>query len=108
VYGNPYPAYGYPAPGSGYPAQGPGYQVGPGGAVAYGGVSLDISPRDATVYVDGTYVGVADDFYDPSSPLSVRAGRHRIQVQAPGYQPLSFDVDVLPGQVIPYQGDLQP
>ena len=99
---------GYPAPGPGYPAQGPGYQVGPGGRAAYGGVSLDISPRDAIVYVDGTYVGAADDFYDPSQPLPVMAGRHRIQVQAPGYQPLIFDVDVLPGQVIPYQGDLQP
>jgi hypothetical protein len=90
----------------GYP--GPGYQVGPGGRAAYGGLSLDISPRDAVVYVDGTYVGVADDFYDPSQPLPVMAGRHRIQVQAPGYQPLIFDVDVLPGQVIPYQGDLEP
>jgi PEGA domain len=109
IYGSPYPGYGgYPAQSPGYPVQGPGYQVAPGGAVAYGGVSLDISPRDATVYVDGTYVGVADDFYDPSHPLSVIAGRHRIQVQAPGYQPLSFDVDVVSGQVIPYQGDLQP
>ena len=108
VYGSQYPAYGYPAPGPGYPSQGPGYQVGPNGAAAYGGVSLDISPSDATVYVDGTYVGPADEFYDPSHPLSLRAGRHRIQVQAPGYQPLFFDVDVLPGQVIPYQGDLQP
>ena len=109
VYGSPYPAYGgYPAPGPGYPAPGPGYRVGPGSTAAYGGVSLDISPRDAIVYVDGTYAGVADDFYDPSQPLSVMAGRHRIQVQAPGYQPLIFDVDVLPGQVIPYQGDLQP
>ncbi|MEO8259144.1 MAG: PEGA domain-containing protein [Acidobacteriota bacterium] len=108
IYGSPYPYGGYPAQTPGYPPQGPGYQVGPGGAVAYGGISLDISPRDAAVYVDGTYVGVADDFYDPSHPLSVLAGRHRIEVQAPGYQPLTFDVDVLSGQVIPYQGDLQP
>jgi hypothetical protein len=108
LYGSRYPYGGYPAQTPGYPAQGPGYQVGPGGALAYGGVSLDISPRDAAVYVDGTYVGVADDFYDPSHPLSVLAGRHRIEVQAPGYQPLTFDVDVLSGQVIPYQGDLQP
>jgi hypothetical protein len=109
VYGSPYPAYGgYPAQIPGYPAPGPGYQVGPSDAAAYGGVSLDISPRDATVYVDGISVGVADEFYDPSNPLSVTAGRHRIQIQAPGYQPLSFDVDVPAGQVIPYQGDLKP
>ena len=58
--------------------------------------------------MDGTYAGVADDFYDPSQPLSVTVGRHRIELQAPGLQPLVFDVDVVPGQVIPYQGDLQP
>jgi hypothetical protein len=97
IYGYP-PAYGYP--GSAYPAD---QRV-----VAYGGVSLEITPADATVSVDGTYVGVADDFLDPSRPLSLTPGRHRIQLGAPGYQPLVFDVDVQPGQVIPYRGDLQP
>jgi hypothetical protein len=28
-------------------------------------------------------------------------------LQAPGYEPMGFDVDAVPGQVIPYRGDLQ-
>jgi hypothetical protein len=29
-------------------------------------------------------------------------------VSAPGYEPLTFDVDVIPGQLVPYRGDMQP
>jgi len=36
------------------------------------------------------------------------AGRHRVELSAPGYEPLSFDVDVVPGQLVPYRGDMQP
>jgi len=35
-------------------------------------------------------------------------GRHHIQLQAQGMQPMGFDVDVQAGQVIPYRGTLQP
>jgi hypothetical protein len=77
------------------------------GSTAYGGVSLEISPSDATVDVDGNHAGIVGDFSDPSRPLSLGAGRHHIQLQAPGYEPMGFDVDVVPGQVIPYRGDLQ-
>ena len=41
-------------------------------------------------------------------PLTLAAGRHSIELQAPGYEPVAFDVDVAPGQVIPYQGALPP
>jgi hypothetical protein len=77
------------------------------GSAAYGGVSLEISPADATVEVDGSYAGVVGDFSDPSRPLSLAAGRHHVQLQAPGYAPMGLDVDVVAGQVIPYRGDLQ-
>jgi hypothetical protein len=78
------------------------------GSAAYGGVSLEISPAEATVEVDGSYAGVVGDFSDPSRPLSLVAGRHHVQLQAPGYAPMGLDVDVVAGQVIPYRGDLQP
>jgi hypothetical protein len=100
-----YPATQYPAtqyPPSSYPAQ-PG-TVAPDDV---GGVSFDISPSDAAVYVDGQYVGVVDDFTSTSAPLSLTPGRHHIELQASGYIPLAFDVDVVAGQVIPYRGDLR-
>jgi hypothetical protein len=89
----PYPAYGYPA-------------VAPG--VAYGGVSFGLNPGDADVYVDGEYVGNARDFGGAAQPLTLSAGLHRIELQAPGYEPLVFDVNVVPGMVTPYQGGMQP
>jgi hypothetical protein len=92
-----YDPYAYP-PTYGYPSQ--------AGYAGYGGVSLEISPSNAAVYVDGQYAGVVNDFYYPSRPLSLWAGRHRINVQAPGYQPLEFDVNIVPGEVLPYQGSL--
>jgi hypothetical protein len=75
---------------------------------AYGGVSLEIWPSDAAVYVDGAYAGLVEDFDGTSQPLTLTAGTHRLEVQADGLAPLVFDVMVQPGQVIPYQGQMQP
>jgi len=97
-FGHPFPyRYGYLAPPY-------GYSVG----VAYGGVSFGITPGDAAVYVDGSYVGIAATFGGAAQPLALTAGPHRIELQAPGYVPTVFDVNILPGQIIPYQGSLEP
>jgi len=72
----------------------------------YGALSFEVDPADAYVYVDGYYVGAAGDFGPYGRPLSLRAGAHRIDLEAPGYQPVTFDVDVLPGQLIPFRGRL--
>jgi hypothetical protein len=85
-----YPAYGYPA------------------GVAYGGISFGITPADAAIYVDGDYAGIVSSFSGVSQPLTLPAGSHRIELQAPGFVPTVFDVNVIGGQVIPYQGSLQP
>jgi hypothetical protein len=75
---------------------------------AIGGVGFEISPGEAAVFVDGVYVGTANDFSASVPPLSLPAGRHHFELRALGYQTMSFDVDVIAGQVIPYQGTLQP
>ena len=72
----------------------------------YGGLSLEIQPYDAAVYVDGDYVGVVNDFSPLQAPLTLPAGVHHIDIDANGFAPLSFDITVVPGQVIPYQGTL--
>ena len=43
-----------------------------------------------------------------SHHLSLAPGRHHVEVQADGYVPMTFDVDVIAGQVVPYRGDLRP
>ncbi|HEY7173034.1 MAG TPA: PEGA domain-containing protein [Vicinamibacterales bacterium] len=100
----PYPvAYGYPAYVYGAP---PVAAVPP--PDSYGGIALEITPDNADVAVDGSFVGNAQDFSPTRQPLTLAPGRHHIELQAPGMEPLAFDVDVAPGQVIPYRGTLQP
>jgi hypothetical protein len=69
-----------------------------------GGMSFDIQPVDAAVFLDGKYVGAATDFGPQQPPLTVAAGRHHLDLRAQGYQTMSFDVTVVAGQVLPYQG----
>jgi hypothetical protein len=75
---------------------------------ATGGVSFEITPGDAAVFVDGVYVGTANNFSPTAPPLLLAAGRHHFELRAQGSQPMAFDVDVPEGQVIPYRGTLQP
>ncbi len=78
------------------------------GARTYGGVSFDIQPRDAAIILDGTFIGNAGDFSPNAAPLTLTPGPHTIEVQADGYQPMSWNVDIVPGQVVPFRGDMQP
>ncbi len=110
VLGYPVPytyAYPYPLPVYGYGAPRAPIIVGPS-STQYGGVALEISPPDATVYVDGGYAGLVRDFDGRERTLTLAVGRHRIEISAPGLQPMVIDADVYPGQIVPYRGDLEP
>ena len=111
----PYPpASGYPPPSnypsSTYPPDRPGPQgsigVQPGQANT-GGLSFEITPNTAQLLVDGVLVGTVGQFTPTTQPLGLVAGRHRIEVRAAGYQTMAFEVDIIAGQVIPYQGALE-
>jgi hypothetical protein len=109
VTGYPVPYFAYPHPVDvfGYAAPVAPVIVGPDSA-AYGGLSLEISPASALVYVDGGYAGLVGDFNGTREPLTLALGTHHIEIDAAGYQPWAFDVDVAPGQILPYRGALQP
>jgi hypothetical protein len=93
-----YPPYDYSAsPGSVYVAP-----------ANVGGLSFDISPSWAEVYVDGQYVGTAGDFGPSYQPLSLTSGRHYVDIRATGYEPMVFDIEVVAGQVLPYRGAMRP
>jgi hypothetical protein len=115
---NPYPASPYPAypPTTSYPQSAQTYpQTVPDpnsigvqqGQANLGGLSFDLTPSDAQVLVDGNFVGTVDQFSPSSQPLGLSAGRHRVEVEAQGYRTLSFDVDIIAGQVLPYQGAME-
>jgi len=106
-YSYPYrPAYPYPYP---YTYSNPVSIYSPAGnaAVASGGLSFDITPPQAAVYIDGQYVGVVSQFSPDQPPLWLLPGRHHVEIREPGYEVVAFDVDIVPGQVIPYHGDLR-
>jgi PEGA domain-containing protein len=97
------PAYPYPYPSTVYQTTRPI----PVPAAAPGGLSFDITPPDAEVFIDGQYVGVVSQFSPTQPPLWLAPGRHRVEIRMPGYDPVVFDVDIISGEVIPYQGDMR-
>jgi hypothetical protein len=107
----PYPApYPVPYPAAQSPAATlPAQPVGAATALnAFGGLSFDIAPVDAAVYIDGEYAGTVATFSPEAQPLTLPVGVHRIEIRAAGYQPLVFDATVTAGLVTPYQGTLTP
>ena len=91
-YGYGYPSYGYP---SSYSS---GFE---------GSLRLKVKPRDAQVFVDGYYVGVVNDFDGVLQRLRIEAGPHRIEIRAPGFEPLTFDVRVRWDETTNLEGELQ-
>jgi hypothetical protein len=47
-----------------------------------------------------------NDFSPLQPPLTLVAGVHHIDIETSGLEPLSFDITIVPRQVIPYQGSL--
>jgi hypothetical protein len=89
------------------------YSGGGGGGGTYGGqpmgsIRLKVKPSNASVYVDGYYAGTVDSFDNSFQKLSVALGSHRIEISAPGYQPLVFEINVEDFDTIVYEGRLEP
>jgi hypothetical protein len=105
-YGASYPVYGGYGYGGGY-GYDAGYGYGSSGYGLYGGLKLKVKPRDAEVLVDGYFVGRVDDFDGLFQKLNLESGPHRIEIRAPGYETLSFDVRIEFDETVTYRGDLQ-
>jgi hypothetical protein len=73
-----------------------------------GAVRLKVKPREASVYVDGYYVGRVDDFDGIFQRLPLEPGPHRLEIRADDYQSLSVDIRILPDRTITYTGELEP
>ena len=56
--------------------------------------------------MDGYYVGLVNDYDGIFQRLRLEEGPHHIEVVEPGYVPLEFDVMILPGETITYEGSL--
>ncbi len=91
---HPYDAYRYGTYGNyGYPV---------------GELRLKVQPRDAQVFIDGSYAGRVDDFDGVFQSLRLEEGEYQVEIVLPGFEPLAFDVRILPGEKTTYEGDLIP
>lgn len=77
------------------------------GAAVCGGISFDITPASAQVWVDGVFVGDADEFDATSTPLLLSPGDHYIELRLAGYRTASLDVTIVAAEVTPYKGMLE-
>jgi hypothetical protein len=71
-----------------------------------GTLRLDLDGAGAILqlYVDGYFVGTPDEF---NRELTLDAGPHRIEIRAPGYETIVFDVRIVADRSITYRGTLQ-
>ena len=60
-------------------------------------VDTDVSPESARVYLDGQYVGTADDFDGYPDYLYLRTGRYRLEFRLEGYETRTISVDARQG-----------
>jgi len=72
-----------------------------------GGLSFDVTPATAEVFVDNMRVGTVGQFTPTTQPVGLAAGHHHIEIRTSGYQTMSFDVDIVAGEVTPFQGTME-
>ena len=104
-----YGYYGWYGPGwygaqYGYPPY--GYQRG-----YYGGgasLKLEVTPKEAQVFVDGYYAGVVDDFDGIFQSLDLAPGEHDVQLYLPGYRSVQQKVYLQPGKTFRVKYALEP
>jgi hypothetical protein len=101
-YGYPYYGYGYGYPAYGYPYYGPGYYD------SSASVRLQVTPREAEVYVDGYFAGMVDSFDGTFQRLRVAPGDHEIQVFMPGHRSFSQKIYLQPGVTFNVRHTMEP
>lgn len=62
-------------------------------------IDTDIHPEQAEVWLDGSYIGIADQFDGFPRYLVVPTGHHQIEFRLKGYRPLVVDVTARPGRL---------
>jgi len=72
--------------------------------VPSGSIRLRVKPGSGTVFLDGSKIGVVDDFDGLGHHLAATAGRHEIEIRADGYEPLKMIVEVEADRTITARG----
>jgi len=73
-----------------------------------GALDLDVSPEKAEIYLDGHYIGVADDFDGFPNYLWLEDGLYDVVFYKEGYGTLARRYKIVPGVVISVDDGLSP
>jgi hypothetical protein len=85
---------------------GPVAYYAPGHAAA--GVRLQVTPRDAEVYVDGYRAGIVDDFDGMFQRLNLPPGQHDLTLYHPGYRTITQTVYLTIGSTYRVRHAMEP
>lgn len=69
-------------------------------SILYGAIDCDVKPKEAEVYIDGKFVGVAGEFDGWPRYLYIKPGKYEIKFKLEGYEDLTFNVEVAPKKII--------
>jgi hypothetical protein len=93
-----YGQYPYPYP----------YYYGPWGYDFTGSARLQVTPRNAQVFIDGYFVGVVDEFDGNLQRLHVEPGEHELQLYLDGHQTFTQKVLLVRGRTLKIVHTMQP
>ena len=85
----------------------PLYATGPYGRPT-GSARLQVTPKQAEVYVDGYLAGTVDDFDGFLQRLDVPAGEHELTLYLPGYRTIRQQVLFRPGATVKISSTMEP
>ena len=69
---------------------------------------IQVTPRDAEVYLDGYLVGTVDDFDGMLQRLRVPYGEHDVELYREGYRPVRQKMLFRPGEVYRIKQGMEP
>ena len=67
---------------------------------SFGSLRLTVTPADASVYLDGRFIGTGEELARLRGGLTVEAGRHVLSAVRPGRAPEEVEIDVEAGEVL--------
>lgn len=79
----------------------------PESASEQGRLRLDVEPEDASVYLDGRFVGTGEELGSLRRGLLVEPGRHRIAVVRPGRESAEKEFEVEAGEEVDLEIELE-
>ena len=66
--------------------------------IHYGSVDFNVRPQKSDIYVDGAYLGIADDFNGYPQTAKLPVGYHTVRVVAPDGREVVRRIYVAPGR----------